>query len=61
MIACAVCLDSAFGDRGFNLAFVAFMLTPFVVLAGIGGVFAWLGAVRSRRRPDSRPEEETRC
>lgn len=45
--ACAVCLDSAFGDRGFNWAFVALMLTPFAVAAALGGVLA----CALRRRP----------
>ena len=38
--ACTVCLDSAFGDRGFNWAFVALMVTPFAVCAGLVGVLA---------------------
>lgn len=45
--ACAVCLDSAFGDRGFHWAFVALMLTPFAVAAALGGVLA----CALRRRP----------
>jgi hypothetical protein len=53
MIACAVCLDAAFGDRGFNLAFVALMLAPFVVLAAVGGALAWLRGIP--------PEETDRC
>ena len=59
--ACAVCLTSAFGDRGFNVAFVAFMVTPFVVIAAVGSVLVWLGAARGRRAPDARSEEGTRC
>ena len=42
--ACAVCLDSAFGDRGFNWAFVALMLTPFAVAAALAGVLVRLRA-----------------
>ncbi len=38
--ACAVCLDSAYGDRSFNWAFVLFMLTPFAVAAALAGVLA---------------------
>lgn len=45
--ACAVCLDSAFGDRGFNWAFVALMLTPLAVAGALGGVLARV----LRRRP----------
>ena len=40
--ACAVCVDSAYGDRSFNWAFVLFMLAPFVVAATLAGVLAWL-------------------
>ena len=43
--ACAVCLDSAYGNRSFNGAFVFLMLMPFAVAAGLVGVLAWrLGA-----------------
>lgn len=56
--ACAVCLDSAFGDRGFTWAFVALMLTPFAVAATLGGVLARClrshGAAEAK--PDSFPE-----
>lgn len=45
--ACAACLDSAFGDRGFNWAFVALMLTPLAVAGALGGVLARV----LRRRP----------
>ena len=38
--ACAVCLDSAYGDRSFNRAFALFMLTPFAVAAALVGVLA---------------------
>ena len=48
--ACAPCLDSAWGNRGFNWAFVGLMLAPFAVLAGLAGVFAW-GYARKPRRP----------
>ena len=47
--ACAVCLDSAYGDRGFNAAFVGLMLAPFAVVGGFAGVIAW-SYVRGRRR-----------
>ena len=45
--ACAMCLDSAFGDRGFNWAFVALMLTPLAVALALGGILARA----LRRRP----------
>lgn len=38
--ACAVCLDSAYGDRSFNRAFALFMLTPFAVAAALAGLLA---------------------
>ena len=38
--ACAVCLDSAYGNRSFNRAFALFMLTPFAVAAAVVGVLA---------------------
>jgi hypothetical protein len=59
--ACAVCLDSAFGDRGFHLAFVALMLAPFAVAAGGGAVLMWLRAGRRRPDPAVRSEEGDRC
>ncbi len=49
--ACAVCLDAAYGNRGFSLAFVGLMLAPFAVVAGFAGVLAW-SYVRSRPRGD---------
>ena len=38
--ACATCVASAYGDRTFNWAFLGLILMPFVVGAGIVGVFA---------------------
>lgn len=55
--ACAVCLDSAFGDRGFNWAFVALMLTPFAVAAALAGVLA--RALRRRPVDDSESVSST--
>jgi hypothetical protein len=46
--ACAVCLDSAYGNRGFSAAFVGLMLAPFAVAAAFAGVL-W-SLVRGRRR-----------
>jgi hypothetical protein len=40
--ACAVCLDSAWGNRGFGWPFVALMLAPFAVVAGLAGALAWI-------------------
>lgn len=50
--ACAVCLDSAFGNRSFNWAFVLFMLTPFAVAAGLGVALA-RRVLGSRRGADA--------
>lgn len=47
--ACAVCLDSAYGNRGFSAAFVGLMLAPFAVVAGFAAVLAW-GYVRGRQQ-----------
>ena len=42
--ACAVCLDSAFGDRSFNWTFVGLMLAPFAVAGGLAAVLvSWRG------------------
>jgi hypothetical protein len=57
-MACAVCLDSAFGNRGFNVAFVGLMLTPFAVAAAVGAVLVGLGA---GRRSSTSATEEPRC
>jgi hypothetical protein len=46
--ACAVCLDSAYGNRGFSTAFVGLMLAPFAVVAAFAGIL-W-SFVRGRRR-----------
>ena len=58
--ACAVCLDSAYGDRSFHRAFALFMLTPFAVAAALAGVLArQLGAQRvawSARRANEASE-----
>ena len=48
--ACAVCLDSAYGNRGFSAAFVGLMLAPFAVVAALAGLL-W-SRVRGRRRGD---------
>ena len=33
--ACAVCVDSAWGNRGFGWPYVVLMVAPFVVAAGL--------------------------
>ena len=44
--ACAVCLDSAWGDRGFGWPFIGLLLMPFVVVAALAGALFWMS-----RRP----------
>ena len=39
--ACAVCIGSAFGDRGYTWPYIGLILMPFVVAAGIIAAFAW--------------------
>jgi hypothetical protein len=39
--ACASCVASAYGDRGFNWAYVMLLVLPFGVLGAIAGVLAW--------------------
>ncbi|HXG15676.1 MAG TPA: hypothetical protein VNK50_05470, partial [Calidithermus sp.] len=57
--ACAVCLDAAAGDRGFNAALLALMLMPFAVAAAVGAVLAWSGI--GRQPDDTAPGEGPRC
>ena len=51
--ACATCIDSAWGNRGFGWPFVALMLAPFVVAAALAGVLVW-----SLRRPGREPRPD---
>jgi hypothetical protein len=52
--ACAVCIDSAWGNRGFTWPLAALMIAPFAVAAGVGGVLAW-SVHRGRQRPRRAP------
>jgi hypothetical protein len=54
--ACAVCLDSAWGRRGFVWPFVVLMLAPFAVMVGLAAALAWL----CRRAAVARPPDGTR-
>ena len=47
--ACASCVASAYGDRGFNWAYVLLLVMPFVVLCVIGGILAWSAGYRPRQ------------
>jgi len=40
-VACAVCIGSAFGDRGYTWPYIGLILMPFIVAAGIVGALAW--------------------
>lgn len=51
-VACATCLDSAWGDRGFGWPFVVLMLAPFAVVLGLVAVLAW------GRRRQPRPADD---
>ena len=44
--ACASCVASAYGDRGFNWAYVMLLVLPFGVLSAIAGVLAWSAGYR---------------
>ena len=44
--ACASCISSAYGDRGFNWAYVMLLVLPFGVLVAIAGVLAWSAGYR---------------
>ena len=46
--ACAVCLDSAWGNRGFGWPFVGLMLAPFAVVAALVGILARAAARGAR-------------
>ena len=39
--ACAVCIGSAFGDRGYTWPYIGLILMPFIVAAAIVGILAW--------------------
>ena len=63
--ACASCVSSAFGDQTYNWAYLGLMLTPLVLCAVIGGVFAWChranlrAAAQDRSTTDPLLNEET--
>jgi hypothetical protein len=44
--AVASCVASAYGDRGFNWAYVMLLALPFGVLVAIAGVLAWSAGYR---------------
>ena len=44
--ACASCVASAYGDRGFNWAYIMLLVLPFGVLCAIAGILAWSAGYR---------------
>ena len=44
--ACASCVASAYGDRGFNWAYILLLVLPFGVLSAIAGILAWSAGYR---------------
>jgi len=44
--ACASCVASAYGDRGFNWAYIMLLVLPFGVLCAIATVLAWSAGYR---------------
>ena len=64
--ACAVCIGSAFGDRGYTWPYIGLILLPFIVAGAIVGILAWqLGwrprhlAVRASAPGDPSPSTHT--
>ena len=45
-MACATCVASAYGDRGFNWAYILLLVLPFGVLCAIAGILAWSAGFR---------------
>jgi hypothetical protein len=56
--ACATCVSSAYGDRGFNWGYSVLLVAPFLVMVVIAGVLSWSAGYRLRWRrvaPSSPP------
>jgi hypothetical protein len=56
--ACATCVSSAYGDRGFNWGYSGLLVAPFLVMVVIAGVLSWSAGYRLRWRrvaPSSPP------
>ena len=49
--ACAACVSSAYGDRGFNWGYGGLLIAPFLVMVVIVGVLGWNAGYRLRWRP----------
>jgi hypothetical protein len=50
--ACAACVSSAYGDRGFNWGYGGLLIAPFLVMIVIVGVLGWNAGYRLRWRPE---------
>ena len=48
--ACATCVSSAYGDRGFNWGYGGLLVAPFLVMVVIVGVLSWSAGYRLRWR-----------
>jgi len=46
VLACAVCLGSAFGDRSYSWPYIGLILMPFVVAGAVLGVVGWYAGWR---------------
>ena len=46
-LACATCLDAAYGDRGFNWAFAGMMVAPLAVALALLGGLVWIARGRA--------------
>ncbi len=58
--ACATCVSSAYGDRGFNWGYGGLLIAPFLVMVVIVGVLGWNAGYRLRWRPPApRPRPST--
>lgn len=48
--ACASCVSSAYGDRGFNWGYGGLLMAPFLVMVVVGAVLSWNAGYRLRWR-----------
>lgn len=53
--ACATCVSSAYGDRGFNWGYGGLLIAPFLLMVVIVGVLGWNAGYRLRWRPSAPP------
>jgi hypothetical protein len=48
--ACASCVSSAYGDRGFNWGYGGLLIAPFLLMIVVGAVLSWNAGYRLRWR-----------